>query len=304
MNKTGVQTQNFTHLRNYDYDVVCGSSGTDFPSEFEIPRENTGYLRDQQYEDCVANVIAQISESFWNKELGVDEKHSEYFAYGALRKDTSVSPGMIVSVAMDLWNQIGMIPQKYFDVSAEMPEIKKIVAKFPETYELAKRYKIEGYVQLRSNKDIQIKDALTKYDRGLVAVSKKGFRGGSHCIMLTGWNDVTNKYKFKNSWGETYGDNGFGEIAKSEIQDVFMPIFKKITLPFNDVKESDWFYKSVKNMVFSGMMNGTSSDTFEPEKPMTRAEVATMFDRLMKNIDERFDILDRLLTEKEAQNNI
>ena len=83
-----------------------------------------------------------------------------------------------------------------------------------------------------------------------------------------------------------------------------MPIFKKITLPFNDVKESDWFYKSVKNMVFSGMMNGTSSDTFEPEKPMTRAEVATMFDRLMKNIDERFDILDRLLKEKEAQNNI
>ena len=78
MNKTGVQTQIFAHLRNYDYEVVCGASGNNYPSEYEIPRENSGFLRDQKYEDCVANVIAQISESFWNKELGTNEKYSEY----------------------------------------------------------------------------------------------------------------------------------------------------------------------------------------------------------------------------------
>ena len=77
-----------------------------------------------------------------------------------------------------------------------------------------------------------------------------------------------------------------------------MPIFEEFKVPFKDVKESDWFYKSVKNMYFSGMMNGTSERTFEPNKPMTRAEVATMFDRFAKYIDERFDLLDRLLEEK------
>lgn len=302
-NKTGVLIQNFTHLRNYDYDIVCGSSRTDYPKEYEIPRDNTGYLRNQNYEDCVANVIAQISESFWNTELKTDEKHSEYFAYGALRKENSYSPGMIVSTAMEKWNEIGIVPQKYFNVSEEMPEIKSIVEKFPDVYEIAKKYRIKGYVQFRggkeASKDIQIKDALMKYGRGLVAVSPSGFRGGSHCVMLTGWNDNTGKYKFKNSWGANYGDNGFSEIAKSEIGEVYMPIFENVVLPFVDVDEKDWFYNSVKHMYFSGLMNGTSNNTFEPEKPMTRAEVATMFDRLVKLIDERFDLLDRLLEEKE-----
>ena len=52
-------------------------------------------------------------------------------------------------------------------------------------------------------------------------------------------------------------------------------------------------------MYFSGMMNGTSNTTFEPNKTMTRAEVATMFDRLIKMIDERFEIVERLRKEKE-----
>lgn len=297
MNKTGVQTQNFAHLRNYDYEVVCGASGNNYPSEYEIPRENTGFLRDQKYEDCVANVIAQISESFWNKELGTNEKHSEYFAYGALRKDTSASPGMIASVAMDMWNRIGIVPQKYFDISAEMPEIKEVLKKFPDIYEIAKKYRIGGYVQV--NSDAQIKDALTKYNRGLVAVSPKGFAGGSHCIMLTGWNDNTNKYKFKNSWGEKYGDKGFSEIDKSKIQYVYMPIFEEIKLPFIDVKESDWFYNEVKTMYFSGMSKGTSENTYEPNRPITRAEDDVKTCRILKYIDERFDLLDRLLEEKE-----
>ena len=299
MNKTGVQIQNFPHTRNYDYELVCGQNNTEFPTEYEIPRENTGYIRDQKYLDCVANVIAQISEDFWNKELEVSQMHSEQFIYGALRQDNSTSAGMLTSIAMDEWVKKGVVPQKYFDVSAEMPDIKRIVEKFPELTDIAQKYRIKGYVRLQSNKDAQIKDALMKYNRGLVAVSRNGFPGGSHCIMLTGWNDNKNLYKFKNSWGETYGDKGFGEINKSEINEVYMPIFEEIKLPFTDVKETDWFYKSVKNMFFSGMMNGTSDTTFEPNKPVTRAEVATMFDRLMKNIDERFDLLDKILEERE-----
>lgn len=301
--KTGVQNEKVTHIRNYDYEVVCGSSGSTFPDEYEIPRDNTGYLRNQKFMNCVANVIAQIAENYWGRETGEEEPHSVGFTYGSLREENSTGEGMIVSVAMDLWAKIGTIPEKYFDIDAEMPEIKKIVANYPEVYEMAKKYKISGYVQLRgqgsSTKDAQIKDALTKYNRGLVAVSPNGFSGGSHCIMLTGWNDKKDKYKFKNSWGEKYGDKGFAEIDKDEITQVYMPIFEPITLPFDDVKESDWFYKSVKNMVFSGMMNGISDTKFDPNGVLTRAQAATMFDRLIGYIDDRFDIYNQLLKDKE-----
>lgn len=299
MNQTGVQNQAVTHIRNYDYETVCGVSNTSFPDEYEIPRENTGYLRNQKFMNCVANVIAQIAENYW----GEQEPHSVGFTYGAFRKETSVSEGMIVSVAMDYWTKIGTIPEKYFDIDAEMPEIKKIVVNYPEIYDMAKRYKLSGYVQLRANgvssKDDQIKDALTKYNRGLVAVSPKGFTGGAHCIMLTGWNDTKGKYKIKNSWGENYGDKGFSEIDKDEITEVYMPIFEPVLLPFKDVNENDWFFKSVKNMYLSGMMNGTSADTFEPNSVLTRAQAATMFDRLIEYIDERFDVFNRILEDKE-----
>lgn len=302
MNKTGVQKEKITHVRNYDYEIVCGVSGTKFPEEWEIPRENTGFLRNQKFQDCVANVIAQLAEAYWCTEFDVEE-HSEGFAYGSLRRETSRSPGMIVSQAMDLWTSIGTLPKKYFDLLAEMPEIKKIVANYPNLYEIAKRYKLSGYTQIKTAdktaKDNQIKDALSKYQRGLVAVAPTSFQGGSHCIMLTGWNDKKGKYKFKNSWGASYGDKGFSEIDKSDISEVYVPLFEPVKLPFADVKESDWFYKSIKNMYFAGMMKGVSDTRFEPNTSMTRAEVATMFDRFAKYIDERFDILNQVNEDKE-----
>lgn len=297
----GVITEKVTHVRDYDYEIVCGAAGNSFPKEYEIPRDNTGTLRKQKYDNCVAEVIAQLAESFWGTQFDFEE-HSEGFIYGAYRSESSTSPGLIVSKAMECWRSIGTIQKKHFDIDAEMPEIKKIVKKYPDLYEMAQKCKISGFVQLRStgtsSKDLQIKDALTKYNRGLVAVSPDGFAGGSHCIMLTGWNDNKNKYKIKNSWGDTYGDDGFAEIDKDEISQVYMPIFEPFVLPFEDVKESDWFYKHVKNTYFSGMMNGTSENTFDPDKPLTRAEAAAMFDRLMKNIDERLDILGRIEEDK------
>ena len=132
----------------------------------------------------------------------------------------------------------------------------------------------------------------------MVATMSAGI-DANHCIMLTGWNDDLGVYIIKNSYGEKNGDKGFEKVAKSKIKDIFLPIFESITLPFTDVSRDDWFYNSVKNMYFSGMMNGTSNTTFEPNKTMTRAEVATMFDRLIKMIDERFEIVERLRKEKE-----
>lgn len=299
---TGVQKELVSHIRDYDYETICGSVETSFPAIYEIPRENTGTLKNQgNVSACVAEVIAQIAENWYEKQIGEPSEMSEGFIYGALRKEDSSSCGMIVTTALDMWRSVGTLPKKYFDVLAEMPEIKGIVAKFPEFYDIASKYKLSGFVSLNYNnekRDNAIKTALMKYNYGLVAVSNKGF-GGSHCIQLTGWNDEKNTYKFKNSWGENYGDNGFSEIAKSQINHVYLPLFEDIKLPFTDVKEDAWYYDDIKKIYFAGFMNGTSETTFEPEKPLTRAEVATLMHRVIKEIDSRFDIFNRVLNEKE-----
>lgn len=292
---TGVIKEVTTHIRDYDYELICGSNVDKvYPEEYEIPRENTGTLKNQgNVGACVAEVIAQIAEVFYREEM------SEGHIYATFRYDYD-GHGLYMSDAMSMWKTIGTLPKKYFDVLKEMPGIKKIVEKFPELKEKAEKFKLKGYAKIKCSSnsgDNAIKDALTKYGYGLVAVSNDYF-DGCHCIMLTGWNDKKNKYKIKNSWGETYGDDGFAEIPKDAINEVYVPFFEDIVLPFKDIKEDDWFYKYVKSVYLSGIMTGTSEITFEPNRQMTRAEFATAIDRLCKMIDERFDIFNRVLKEK------
>jgi hypothetical protein len=290
----GVIKEIIPHTRDYEYERVCGASGTAFPLEFEIPRTNTGSDKDQgTVGACVAEVIAQIAEELWKRQFGEQEEHSEGFIYAKFRSKGSNGWGLLPAIAMKAWMDVGTLPKKYYDKLCEMPELKDIIDKFPEFDEIAKRYRISGFVRL--NKDNEIKDALSKNLYGLVGISHEYF-GESHAIEITGWNDKTDCYKFKNSWGTDYRDNGYGELPKAEVDAIYLPILDDIKLPFLDVPEDAWHFKYIKNMYFNGYMQGTSDTTFEPDKPMTRAEVATLIYRVLKSNDERFDIVNRELT--------
>ena len=71
-----------------------------------------------------------------------------------------------------------------------------------------------------------------------------------------------------------------------------------MTLLFEDVPESHWAHKYIKNMYLNGVMNGTGETTFEPDKPLTRAEAAAILYRILKATDERFEVLNKVLNEK------
>jgi hypothetical protein len=50
--------------------------------------------------------------------------------------------------------------------------------------------------------------------------------------------------------------------------------------PFGDVKETDWFYNSVRYVSENGIMSGTSADLFSPNMAITRAMLVTVLYRL------------------------
>ena len=289
--------------RLYDYEVVCGAAEEkDYPQEYEIPRENTGTLKNQgTIGACVACVISQIAEVLHKMEFDESLEVSEGFIYGTFRKDNHKGEGLYVSQALEYWRTIGTVPKHYFDILKEMPKMKETVKKFPELLDIATKYKIHGYVSInyadRARKDLVIKKALTENSYPLLAVSDEYFRE-SHCIELVGWNDKTGCYKIKNSWGETYGDHGFAEIPKDEVNAVYMIIPQEIELPFDDVKKEDWFYKYIKNSYCNGTMKGTSATTFEPNRYVTRAELAVVIDNLKKDNDRLVSIINKLVNEK------
>lgn len=307
MNKSlGATCEHVSHLRDYDYEQVCGCvSGAEmFPTKYSIPRENTGTLKDQgQISACVAEVIAQIAEENYRRQFGEGKEMSEGFIYGALRTEGYTGEGMVTSIAMKRWTEIGTVTKEEFDQLVEMPDMKELVEKFPHLYDLAQTFKLKGFTSLayadRTKRDQCVKDALTKYKYGLVAVSQKYFIGGSHCIMITGWDDEKGKYEFKNSWGEDYGTDGYSYIPKEQVNEIYLPLFEDLTLPFTDVKETDWYYKPIKNMYFTGLLKGKTATTFEPNTPITRAEVATIMERIMGRIDNKLDVVNEVLNGKD-----
>ena len=64
------------------------------------------------------------------------------------------------------------------------------------------------------------------------------------------------------------------------------------------MKKTDWFYDDVESMHFAGLIKGTTETTFEPNKPLTRAEACALFNRINKEFDKRFDIMNRVIAEK------
>ena len=53
-----------------------------------------------------------------------------------------------------------------------------------------------------------------------------------------------------------------------------------VKLPFGDVSVSDWFYDDVRYVYANGIMDGTSSDRFAPNAPLTRAMIVTILYRM------------------------
>lgn len=293
-------------IRTYDYDVVCGSStDTTYPKQFCLPREVMGTLKNQgSIGACVAETIAAVAEELYRRRTGESVEMSEGQVYGGLRQSTERTPGMLVEQTLKLWMTMGVAPKSYLPELFEMPEIKHWVAKFPDIWEIAKQNTIGSYVALRGTaknpRDLQIKDALTKYPYGLIAVSHDYF-GGCHCITLVGWDDDKDTYTIKNSWGPTYGNEGIADIPKSAINAVYLVLENEVKLPYTDLDENAWYFKSLKNVIAAGLMKGTSETTFEPNKTMTRAEVGVLIDRVLAEQQKTTEHLLKMIAEREIK---
>lgn len=311
-------------MRMYDYERACGTiregkKETIYPEEFMIEKKYLGVLKDQgDVGACVACVMSSLAEVFelieqtkdenlsdeeFEKLLGAYE-FSEGWAYASLRDSNDTGYGMYPTVAINNWSKRGMVLKKFFDYLEEVPDILDVVKKFPELNKEAEPYKIQNYVTLSyadlEKRDSAIKDFLMTHGYGILAVSDRYF-GESHCIMVVGWNDKTDCYKIKNSWGTYWGDKyGVKEIPKRFVNRVYGILDTEIIPPFKDVTKNDWFYKAVKNMFFAGLIQGVTDTEFAPLQQSTRGEVATIIERIINLTFERIELALKVGNEKHS----
>ena len=294
---------NIDSIRIYDYSAIAkeipASAADSNVTDYKIPEDIMPRVFDQgNVGSCVANAICAVLETFYYRETGKKIELSTGWFYGHNRSDYSNSIGMVTSSAIEYTKEFGSVPTTIFNDYGEMPGMKEIVKQRPDLEEYAKDTRIKSFVTFnkadKKRRWQDVKEAFLAYNLPMVAVSNDYFRGGSHCIMLYGFNEngeTGKEFYFQNSWGENYGDHGRSTIPYDKLDAIYLLLDEEITLRFDDVPEDAWYYKNVLHLYSAGLISGKTDTKFAPEDPITRAEVCAMIDRLMERIERKDDAM-------------
>lgn len=272
----------------------CGAFRTEdieLPAKFKLEDKYIPDVRNQEYVySCVGFAITNIMQILNYKETGSRDRFSAGYVYGKCRDENAKHKGMHIALTLDYLIKTGACFEVDFPENKEVPEILNLVRNRPDLDEKAEPYHIQGYeIYEQSNKDEKcksIKTALYKYKTPILANTE--WYGENHAICIIGWNDTTKRFTILNSYGEDWGDNGIGYVPYSHIDRGYLLVDAKnsdILMPFKDVSEDKWYFNAVKHVYNAGLMNGTSSDTFEPERPITRGEMAQVLVNLCNKLE-------------------
>lgn len=280
-------------LRSFQASTVLGAADTELPETFCLPDERVPDVRDQgNVGACVAFAITNIMQICeWVENHG-KKRFSAGYVYGKCREEPGW--GMYVDEALDYLIKLGSCPEKDFNVLVENPEMFHLVQYRTDLDEKAEPYKIKAYVHIpawadKKRRYRELKQALYEYRIPILAVCPSYF-GESHAVCIIGWNEKKQTFRVVNSWGTEWKEDGIGDIPYKAVEEGYILLDDKNSeklMPFKDVPEDEWYYKAIKYMYSAGLMQGTSADTFEPERAMTRAEFAQALYNLCKKLDER-----------------
>jgi len=80
--------------------------------------------------------------------------------------------------------------------------------------------------------------------------------------------------------GGVLSDSVSTGTIEQEIQENEVPLEELWVNPFKDVNDTDWFFGAVQYINQKGLIQGTASDTFSPNIPLTRGMAVTVLYRL------------------------
>ncbi|MEC1414923.1 C1 family peptidase [Bacillus safensis] len=203
------------------------------PEKFEV--ENITPVRDQKNEGTCVGFACAVGIKEWQeqKERNNFIQLSPRYLYEKSKSEDEFpddsprcSPfgdGTSVRVAMDMLKKYGVCEERYWPYVPCEPG-----SPTSEAEDNAKHYRIKAYASLNSietmkrslivNGPFVVGTSVYEnwsepevWTTGKIPLPNGRFEGG-HAICIVGYDDTAQLLKFKNSWGNEWGDNGFGYL--------------------------------------------------------------------------------------------
>lgn len=193
-------------------------------------------------QSCVAFAIAYALKSYQeNQELKwgfatPDHIFSPSFIYNQI--NNGVDGGSLFTDALNLLSSdgvppISVMPYNEHDFRSQPTEAARAAAK---------KYRIDTWRQVNPQDVREVKaqlnagypvivgvtvdDALLHLGAGAVWGAATGTLRGGHALLVVGYDDSKNAFKFLNSWGTAWGENGYGWIDytffRTEVREAFV----------------------------------------------------------------------------------
>lgn len=249
------------------------------PDKYIIPKDRIPKPWSQGlYDCCVAASITKVLEVINYVKTGKYTMLSKGYMYGRNNRPDKTKGGMDYNYTIPKLLERGTVPESMCDLMDEMPDIMRKLEALPDIKELdkeAEKYKINYFYKIDGDSNFydNVKSYLYRYQMPMIGdMTRK-----AHCVVIIGWDGDELLYHDHKGRDTIYS----GKFNKAYYLDGGVENMNMNDRPFNDVKETDWYYDDVYRTYDMGIMNGVASDEFAPYKPLTRAEFATVICRLI-----------------------